>query len=136
MRARWDRSLPPLRSSCQRFLSVVLILADLTFTDSRLRGAARPAHLRRDRAVGQPGLFGDRIGDLPGAALDDAECGVDQLVVLNTATKGLRLHPGDDALARLERGFGLHGPDHVFVVQVTVAEVESEKGVSAELPLP
>jgi len=56
--------------------------------------------------------------------------------MLDTATQGLRLHPGDDALARLELGFALHGPDQLFVVQVTVAEVESDQGVAHELAFP
>ena len=66
----------------------------------------------------------------------DPECGVDQLVVLDAAAEGLRLHPGDDALARLEAGFALHGVDHVCIVQVAVAEIESDQRVAHELALP
>ena len=53
----------------------------------RLDGRQRPCHLQRDGAVGQPGLFGDRVGHLPGAALDHPERGVDQLVVLDSAAE-------------------------------------------------
>src|SRR5262249_44101392 len=98
--------------------------------------AQRPTDLSRDGAVRQPGLLFNRIGDLPGATLDHPERGVDQLVVLDAAAEGFRFHPGDDALARLEGGFGLHGPDHVRVVQVAIAEVEADQGVTHELALP
>ena len=98
--------------------------------------AERPGHLGRDRAVGQPRLLGDRVGDLPGAAFDHAEGGVDELVVLHPAAERLRLDPGDDALARLELGLALHRRDQVLVVQVTVAEVEADERVADELGLP
>lgn len=63
---------------------------------------AGPCHLQRDRAVGQPGLFSHRVGDLPGAALGHAERRIDDLVVLNLAADGLRLDPHHHQLARCE----------------------------------
>src|SRR6202020_860067 len=113
-------------------LSVTVVLG---LADSPATAAEGPFHASRDRTVGQPGLLGHRVGHLPGAPLDDAERGVDQLVVLHTAAESFRLDPGDNALARLKAGFALHGLDHVCIVQVAVAEVESGYGVADELAL-
>ena len=97
--------------------------------------AAGPGHLGRDRPVGQPRLLADRVRHLPRAALGHAERRVDDLVVLDLAVDGLRLHPHDDQLARLEPAPALHRGDQVLIVQVTVAEVEPDQRVADELTL-
>ena len=50
--------------------------------------------------------------------------------MLNRAAPALGLHPGDDELAGLEGRLALHGGDEVFVVQVSVAEVEPDQRVA------
>src|SRR6185369_16369560 len=102
---------------------VILLVAD----HCRPLGRERPCDLCRDRAVGQPRLLSDGVGDLPGAALDHAQGRVNHLVVLDVTAPGLRFDPNDHQLAGLERRFTLHSRDHVFVVQVAVTEVESDQ---------
>ena len=99
------------------------------------RRSTGPRHLQRDGSVGQPRLFGHRVGHLPGTALDDTERSVDDLVALDPASDGLRLHPHHDEFARQELSLVLHRRDQILVVQVTVAEVEADQRVADELRL-
>src|SRR5258705_8764912 len=85
--------------SCQRPVIVVLLVAG----DRGLPARERPRDLGRDRAIWQPRLLVDGVGDLPGPALDHAERGVDDLVVLHMAAPRLRLHPDDHQLTGFER---------------------------------
>ena len=85
--------------------------------------------------VGQPRLLGDGVGDLVGAALDDAEGGVDDLVLLVVLVDRLRLDPGHHELAGLEVAPPLDRLDELLVVEVAVAEVEPDDRVAAELGL-
>src|ERR1700692_3793123 len=121
--------LPPALG-CSSGQGPVIVVLLVTRRRALRRGhlaGERPGDVDRDRAIGQPRLLLDRVGDLPCASLDHAERRVDALVVLDSAAPRLRLHPDDHEFARLECRLALNSRDHVLVVQVTVAEVEPDQ---------
>ena len=92
---------------------------------------AGPGDVQRDRAVGEPRQLVDGVGDLVAAPLDDAEGGVDHLVLLAVLVDRLRFDPGHEELAGLEVAALLDGLDELLVVEVAVAEVEPDDRVAA-----
>ena len=104
--ASLERAPPPISSAASSTVTCTPSLARATAAASPLgplpttsavahatapnrRSVAGRVHVtcNGDRAVGQPRLFGHRVGDLPGAALDHAERRVDDLVVLDLAAR-------------------------------------------------